>query len=228
MAAVVENPPGYYPDLVYDSDNTEEFNSLEKKDLETTDGKISSFKKFIIFLDIDYVLYHKLNNIVKAKWKAEELFGKKDKYSKTELREAAVEYFDKIALSNLHSLIDTLSLKGKVGIVISSSWRRMRTVEKMKEMFSIHRFSNYIVDKTDGKEGFVDQWNMTYRPGQIRQWLKEHPSIVDYVIFDDKDEGLKKEFGDRFIQVPKPHLLTAAHVQAAQEILLPSQCCVIL
>lgn len=172
---------------------------------------------FVIFLDIDGVLYNTpdQNGVFK---KVDELFPNAKSYDNRVCSIAASYFFNKEALNNLDKIISELEKTKKVSIVISSAWREGRTVEELrKTFFGIHNFSKYIIDKTPkkiSKEKINDYcskgWHYSHcRAAEIQYWLKEHPEVVDYLILDDIDDHLSSHFGEKFFETNFNTLLTS-------------------
>jgi hypothetical protein len=142
----------------------------------------------IIFLDIDGVLNHqlwfeKINNAVVAKTVPT---GERN-YSR---------WFDPFCVELLNSLTtDT----GAV-IVVSSSWRKGRTVKELQELFKAQGITGKVIDKTPvlhfkGPEGYSYS---VPRGCEIKAWLEINKGILGqkigsfdkYVIFDDDSDML--------------------------------------
>ena len=142
----------------------------------------------VIFLDIDGVLQpgwlqnrfkHDLEVLKKelsCKYGAE--------YQKLDIFDLGAVYYDwsKNAVNFLRKLCDGTGAK----IVISSSWRRSRTLPDLKKLFHIHGLDQYIVDTTPdlGAEG---------RGAEIEFYLCEHPEIECFVILDDEDVSCNRD-----------------------------------
>lgn len=62
---------------------------------------------------------------------------------------AKAHLFNKEAVEALDDLIGKIEEVANVHIIISSMWRLRRTVEELKQIFHMHAFSKYIIDKTD-------------------------------------------------------------------------------
>jgi Swiss Army Knife RNA repair-like protein len=176
---------------------------------------------FVVFLDIDGVLYNAPNpNAVFAK--VAELFPNGDKYSQNrECSIAASYFFNKTALQSLDYLINEMEKVAQVAVVISASWRENRSVEELKTtFFGIHNFSKYIIDKTpetlSKEEGALncpatqhnEEYSLPCRAAEIQYWLKQHPEVTNFVVLDDIDHHLSDCFGDKFFQTNYKTLLT--------------------
>jgi HAD domain in Swiss Army Knife RNA repair proteins len=165
------------------------------------------FVKSVVFLDIDGVLFHNAQDGSVGR-KVCELFPGKDIYTDFECDIAATHLFDKTALSHLEKLL----LEEDALVVLSSSWKDGKSVSKLKRIFAACFFCNRIIDKTPG-EGYAP------RCDEIAEWLSEHPGITNYVILDDRDEGLSQRFENNFVRVDIRKLLTGSDVEKAKKIL---------
>ncbi len=186
---------------------------------------------FVIFLDIDGVVYNTPNQRGVFQ-KVAELFPDypdAPRYDNFVCSIAAAYFFDKRALQNLGQLITAIEKKRSVWIVISSSWRDDRTVDELRNtFFGIHDFSRYIVDKTPedlprhciskycSSSCHADKsYSMQCRASEIQHWLQDHPEISDYLVLDDYDEHLSIVFGERYIKTHYNELLTPEATQQA-------------
>lgn len=61
-------------------------------------------------------------------------------------------------LEPFHNLIEKISEVANVHIVISSTWRTNRSVDDLKAIFHMHKFSKYIVDKTIDRKTSFNEW----------------------------------------------------------------------
>lgn len=61
-------------------------------------------------------------------------------------------------LEPLHNLIENISEDANVHIVISSTWRNDRSIDDLKAIFHMHKFSKYIVDKTIDHKTPFHEW----------------------------------------------------------------------
>lgn len=82
----------------------------------------------------------------------------------------------------------------EASIIISSSWRECETIQTLRTIFSIHGLDIYIAGTTP---------ILTHRVTEIAAFLKEHPSVERFVIFDD-DEFYKlgEYFPNNFVYCP--------------------------
>lgn len=115
-------------------------------------------KKIIVFLDFDGVLHY--------------FFPKKDKSDE----ENAYFYF----LPNFESAIRELDNEINFKIIISSSWREMKTLEEIKSYFS-----DDIADKIIGVNPVFDK-NMDFvREEESISWLSTNASDENWIAIDD-------------------------------------------
>ena len=199
--------------------------SSHKNSVEKGCVAIKSKSPFVVFLDIDGVVYNKPDQ-EGVFTKAAELFPSGEKrHTNRACSIAAAYFFNKKALKNLSDLIEAIGQITDVWVVISSSWRIGVTIEDLREtFFGIHNFSKYIVDKTPEtisqeeiaflcpKKRHPETCNFQCRAAEIQFWLKQHPTVLDYVILDDDDDHLSG-FGERFVQTEYRTLLTEEMVK---------------
>ncbi len=135
--------------------------------------------KNVLFLDIDGVIQpytqkrfkHNLDELKERLTKElNPVFSNICKY------DTGAAYYDwhPTAIANLRYLCEHFDLQ----IVVSSAWRRSRSLEELKALFSIYGLQDYIVDKTVilSKGG---------RESEIQMYLDEHPEIERYIVVDD-------------------------------------------
>ncbi len=184
---------------------------------------------FVIFLDIDGVVYNRPNQEGVLK-KAAELFpditdpnnNRVCSIDSNSIGSIAASYFfDKKAVQNLNFLIGQIAKTRNVWIVVSSSWRENRSVEELRNtFFGIHEFSRYIVDKTPEKvsrkelgaycpsKRHAEKYSLQCRAAEIQYWLNLHTEITNYIVLDDHDDHLLAAFGERFVMTNYTTLLT--------------------
>lgn len=176
---------------------------------------------FVIFLDIDGVVYNTPNEEGVFK-KVAELFPEiTGTYNNRVCSIAASYFFDKKAVQNLNCLIREIEKVRNVWIVVSSSWRENRSVEELRStFFGIHEFSRYIVDKTPEEvsikelgtycpsKSHSEEYSSQCRAAEIQYWLNQHPEIINYIVLDDNDNHLLAAFGERFVMTNYRTLLT--------------------
>lgn len=94
--------------------------------------------------------------------------------------------FNAEAVTNLLTLLDKTEAK----IVLSSSLRRMGTVQKLQQYFNAHGFGQFIIDK-------IDDAMQGHRGHEIKSWLDKHPHITQFVIIDDLVDEVAELFPDQ-------------------------------
>ena len=144
----------------------------------------------IIFLDFDGVL----NSHQSAQW----YFDQDKKEVWTEYLGSAdkelVGYEKRLcfyACLNLKTILDEYP---DVRIVVSSTWRRGRSVEKLTEILRYHKV--FIEDKVISRTPILNK----ERGYEIQQWLEENPTIEDFVILDDDSDMVSYLDTPHFIQ----------------------------
>ena len=108
--------------------------------------------------------------------------------------------WDKGAVERLRVLCEDFGAE----IVVSSDWRRGKSVETLQAYFRIHDLHRYVTDKT-GESGGPPH----YRAGEVRDYLDAHPGVERFVIVDD---GYKWAFNELF---PEQFVNTGATMAAA-------------
>lgn len=96
-------------------------------------------------------------------------------------------------VDNLRSVIDSTGAK----IVVSSTWRT-RGLEKMREMWKDRGLPGDIIGVTPDCSQLLDNGTCEFldlveRGHEIQDWLKEHPEVINYVIFDDDNDMLESQ-----------------------------------
>lgn len=176
----------------------------------------------IIFLDIDGVLFYNPMDGRVHERVAERLKGRENEISKPypaiEFDRAAVDLFDETSLHYLDKLIADIAqqTQQEVGIVLSSSWRIGYSLEELQDLFKQHSFSKYLIDKTP-------QLFSESRGREIAQWLEENKGRFDvagFVILDDDDSGLSKNFPEAYVEFDFRRLFRAEEHQKALDVVL--------
>lgn len=167
----------------------------------------------VIFLDIDGVLQH---------WRSRERFDHdleqtrsdiadrmgNDDYLKLDKYDVGAVYYDwnERAVKNLRRLLQWCDAE----IVISSDWKRSKTLEQLKLLFRLHQLDEYITDVT---------WYAyhTFKPEEIREYLGRHPNLKSYVILDDLD--MERHFRGHTVYTGESSFLTEDSMMKAARIL---------
>lgn len=148
-----------------------------------------------LFLDIDGVLNSVQYVVMVNRYNNEEWNPYKDECCK-------------IALSNLEEIVEGVpGLK----IVISSTWRKSRTVEQLQDLFKMWGFSKpeIIVGKTPICSDI--------RGREIQEYIDES-NITNYCIVDDDSDMLASQI-DRFVKTENRHGLMWKDAEKIAEIL---------
>lgn len=125
----------------------------------------------IIFLDLDGVLINTF-----PVWKKDEL--DEDGYSK----------FNEKLVANLNSV---LNYNPKIKIVVSSSRRVGKDMDRLEEIFSFRGIKGKLIDKVPEPEGIY-----TSREKEISKYIEDN-KVKDFLIIDD-DKSLL-DLSDRYI-----------------------------
>lgn len=124
----------------------------------------------IIFLDIDGVMNHR------------------NFFERSRLH--YLQEFCPVSVRNLREIIKRTDTK----IVLSSTWRKNKSLEKIKELFSWYDLDQYIIGKTPVVENAI-------RGLEIKEFLSISEAsgfdIESFIIFDDDDD--MGEYIDRLI-----------------------------
>ena len=106
----------------------------------------------------------------------EGIYGRE--YQKLDIYDLGAVYYDwsKRSVNFLQKLCDGTGVK----IVISSSWKRSRSLSDLKMLFHIHGLDQYVIDTTPNLDS-------DGRGAEIETYLNAHPEIKQFVILDDED-----------------------------------------
>ncbi len=125
--------------------------------------------------------------------------------------------FDPEAIERLNRLLETTKAK----VVVSSSWRICRPLEKLRAILGYHNFKGEIIDTTpdlhrSDEARYFPETEPVQRGEEIWSWLQRHPEVEAYVILDDSGDmepvmdklirtswglGLQDEHVDRAIRL---------------------------
>ena len=117
------------------------------------------------------------------------------------------ESFDPIACSNLQYILEELP---DVQIVVSSSWRKYKTLAALQEIF---KQNNLLPDRMVGT---TPELPSRYRGDEIEAYLKDHPEVTEFVIVDDDSD--MKPYMDRLIKTDSRNGLTFTDAERVIEL----------
>lgn len=122
--------------------------------------------------------------------------------------------FDKNALKNIHELARIPDVR----FVISSTWRVGRTVNQLKELFTMKGMNIRIVDRTPSGHHLLRG-----RGDEIKYWLdatnNKNFEVSSFVIIDDDVYDIINKFPDNTVQTNFNDGFTEEHLRIAKEIL---------
>jgi len=198
-----------------------------------------------LFLDVDGVLgpaKYNFNEATELKEIAKNLSGETyhphhRKYCKT-CSKAQAHFLKKDAIQSLNNLIEKIKHAANVHIIISSTCRLCRGLDDLKEIFQSYDFSPYIIDKTIDNNPLSDKWkeycfishegknlDRECRASQIQRWTIKHSEYAGFIVFDDRDDHLPDNFGDKFIstdhkdcQILKPEDCKKAYISIMNQL----------
>ncbi len=131
----------------------------------------------ILFLDIDGVLNSK-------QWHSSD--------SCKALGNSVKRYFDPICVEHLNSIISETGAR----VIISSSWRILRSLQDLQDLFKSIGFAGKIYGKTEVLSTFEPDTPLL-RGNEIKNWLadnqKHFKTPIQYVILDDEDDFLESQ-----------------------------------
>ncbi len=115
------------------------------------------------------------------------------------------ESFDPIACSNLQYILEELP---DVQVVVSSTWRKTKTLAALQEVFK----TNHILpERMIGTTPIVDR----YRGKEIEAYLNEHPEVTEFVIIDDDSD--MEPYLDRLVKTDSRNGLTFSDAEKVIE-----------
>jgi len=117
------------------------------------------------------------------------------------------EMFDPRAIAILDTLVDQTGAQ----IVLSTAWRMAASIYAIKDALIRAGFKNTI--RIVGSTPYINN----RRGVEIALWLRDHPDVTSYVVFDDRDI---RGHGSRFIRTSFADGLKSEHARRAKAILL--------
>jgi hypothetical protein len=106
-----------------------------------------------------------------------------------------MDNFNDKAVKILNSILEQTGAE----IVVSSDWKLYCTLDELKEMFTKYGVSKSPIDTTPNiplkydKNYYTAEELAEYRIMEIKQWLKDHPEVTQWVAVDDLP--LDEKFG---------------------------------
>lgn len=119
--------------------------------------------------------------------------------------------FDPRCVICLAAIIEATGAK----IVITSTWRRAG-LERMQELWKFRNLPGEVVGVTPSE---IDGFFATYRYDEIREYIKHHSEVEQYVIIDDDTIYAEDEYVENFIKTTNQFGLDYFKVKNAIEIL---------
>ena len=107
------------------------------------------------------------------------------------------ESFDPIACSNLQYILEELP---DVQVVVSSTWRKYKTLAALQNIF---KENNLLPERMIGTTPVSGDG---YRGDEIESYLKDHLEVTKFVIIDDNSD--MKPYMDRLVQTDSRNGLT--------------------
>ncbi len=118
------------------------------------------------------------------------------------------ESFDPIACSNLQYILEELP---DVQVVVSSTWRKFKTLSALQEIF---KTNNILPERMIGT---TPESENGYRGKEIETYLKEHPEVTKFVIIDDDSD--MEPYMDRLVKTDSRNGLTWTDAEKVIEML---------
>jgi hypothetical protein len=116
------------------------------------------------------------------------------------------ESFCPIASSNLQYILEELP---DVQIVVSSTWRKHKTLAALQDMFAMN---NILPERMVGT---TPELPSRYRGEEIELYLKDHPEIKEFVIIDDDSD--MKPYMHRLVKTDGQNGLTFSDAEKVIE-----------
>ena len=125
--------------------------------------------------------------------------------------DSAFDRFNEKAIKVLNQIIEETDCE----IVISSDWRFHCTLTQMQGLYAIRGIKKLPIDFTPSSIPVESEFYSTLnepnesRYYEIKEWLKDHPEVTNYVVVDDMDmsehyEANKFQWGFKnFVHTPR-------------------------
>ncbi len=167
----------------------------------------------VVFLDIDGVLQPGVSqnrfdyDLIQTRADIAEKM-KDNAYLELDKYDVGAVYYDwhEQAVKNLRRLLEYYDAE----IVISSDWKRSKSLDQLKLLFRLHQLDEFITDMTP--------YTMhSFKPEEIKEYLAAHPNLKSYVVIDDLD--MEKHFRGHTVYTGRESFLTASSMWKAGRIL---------
>lgn len=117
------------------------------------------------------------------------------------------ESFNPIACSNLQYILEECP---DVQIVVSSAWRKYKTLTALQEILKTYSgISERMIGTTPVLDG--------YRGKEVESYLKDHPEITEFVIIDDDSD--MNPYMDRLVKTNSADGLSFVEAEKVIEML---------
>ena len=123
--------------------------------------------------------------------------------------------FCPIACSNLEYILEECP---EAQVVVSSDWRKDRTIEQLKKIFEENQvMPSRIIDTTPELEQYEEDGKDMGRGSIISTYLKAHPEVTHFVIIDDEDD--MKPYMSHLVKVNSSNGLTFTDAEKVIEMI---------
>jgi hypothetical protein len=116
--------------------------------------------------------------------------------------------FNPIACSNLQYVLEECP---DVQVVVSSSWRKRKTLAALQEIF---KTNNVLPERMIGTTPVSVSG---YRGKEIESYLKDHPEVTSFVIIDDDSD--MEPYMDRLVKIDSRNGLSFTDAERVIEML---------
>jgi hypothetical protein len=109
-------------------------------------------------------------------------------------------------------ILNSILLETGAEIVVSSDWKLYCTLDELKEMFTKYGIIKQPIDTTPNitlkydKQYYTKKELAEYRVMEIKNWMKEHPEVTQWVAIDDLNMSPEMNGGiglENFILTPR-------------------------